>query len=150
MASLIIGSSGKLLSRPNDGDVVFNPGIGQLLTISFLTITTPDGNYEVVFLPGIVDLYQESCDRSYYSTNIKEIHIDKGTKLHKVGNINNPKDIVLTYSGTKYRVSKEKLDCAKLDSLIICNDGIIRTRQDTFRSNYDIQEIYSVLHKVDQ
>lgn len=150
MAYLIVDSSGKLLSRPNDGDVVLNPETGQLLTISFLTITTPDGDYEVDFLPGIIGLYQESCDRSYYSTNIKEINIDKGTKLHKVGNINNLEDIVLTYSGTKYRVGKEKLDCAKLDSLIICNDGIIRTLQDNFRSDHDTQEIYSVLHKVDQ
>ncbi len=150
MAYLIIDPSGNPLSRPNDGDVVSNPDTGQVLTVSFLRITTPDGDYEVDFLPGIVDLYQGSNDRSSYSTNIQDISVEKGTRLHKIGSIDHIDDVTLTHLGDKYRVQAAKLDDTKPDSLILCEDGFIRTLQDSFSATDRPQGVFPVLHKVDE
>ena len=142
MAYLIIDQSGNPLSRPNDGDVVSNPDTGQVLTVSFLRITTPAGDYEIDFLPGIVNLYQGSKDKTSYSTNIQEISVEKGTRLHKIGSIDHIDDVTLTHLGDRYRVHAAKLDDTKPDSLILCEDGLSATDRP--------QGVFPVLHKVDE
>ena len=86
MGYLIRDSEDREITLPNDGDIVQRPSNGQVLTISFVTIITPDGDYEADFLPGIVDLFAGDNTRDAYATNLEAVSVDKDEPLKFIGN----------------------------------------------------------------
>lgn len=145
MGYLIRDSEGREIARPNDGDIVQRSSNGQILTVSFLTITSPQGDYEVDFLPGIVDLFAGEYDPQNYATNVEALPVRKDEPLKLIGTIRELNAVTISFSGEKYRVSREHFNEMQPDQLAVFDDGFIRWARNVTEGQYLLSPLNDTL-----
>lgn len=128
MAYSVVDSNNISINRLTDGDIVQRSSNNQLFTVGFVTIISPDGDYEAEFFPGVVNLFSGENNKMCYSTNLESIPMSKEEKFLYVGAIDRLNDTVVYHLGMKYRISTGNFKAAD-GSLPICKDGSITTNK---------------------